>query len=414
LTSNLTATVSTGTAFAYTPTSSVAGTTFSWTRAAVTGISNAAASGTGNINETLNNITSAPVNVTYVYTLTANGCTNTQNLVVTVNPVSTTVNCVISNSITQNFNGTSIPAGRYIWFNSSFNPGSLGSGTGSVTITVTNTKINFTAGGVQYSLDVPDARIRFDALTLIATTDFVNNVWETAVPRSFTNYIFMNGLAYQVPVNFPGNISNVVWTSNISINKTGISLARRWSAAVYTSFAASSGVNVKRISDPLLSLYLNNDVAGAPQNFKSFLVAGAKGNGGTNYTGSFTTTRTSTCTVPPVGTRGINASVITTNASTKEGFDFSEVLDEPLWDGKLNVQVLPNPSSTYFSLIIKGNHESPVSIRVLDIFGRVVERYEKIGSKTVLKLGHKLGNGSYFAEVIQGSERKVVKLIKAR
>jgi hypothetical protein len=87
LTSNLTATIATGTAFAYTPTSTETGTTFTWSRAAVTGISNAGASGNGDINETLNNTSTAAVNVTYVYTLTANGCTNTQNVVVTVNPV---------------------------------------------------------------------------------------------------------------------------------------------------------------------------------------------------------------------------------------------------------------------------------------------------------------------------------------
>jgi hypothetical protein len=201
----------------------------------------------GNINETLTNTTSAPVNVTYVYTLTANGCVNTQNVVVTVNPVST-VNCVINSSITQSFNNTAIPAGRFIWFNSSFNPGSLGTGTAPVTIIVTNTKVTFTANSVQYVLNVPDARIRFDVLALSASTQFVNNVWETIVPRSFTSYVFMNGLSYTVPVNFPGSITNVVWTANVSIDKTGISLARRWSAAVYTSFAANAGVNVKPIS----------------------------------------------------------------------------------------------------------------------------------------------------------------------
>ena len=413
LTSNLTATVTTGTTFAYTPASSVTGTTFSWTRAAVTGISNAAGSGTGNISETLNNQTSAAINVTYVYTLTANGCTTTQNVVVTVNPAAATVNCVINNSITQSFNSTAIPAGRYIWFNSSFNPGSLGTGTAPVTITVTNTRVSFTAGGVPYTLNVPDARIRFDALTTLATTTFVNNVWETVVPRSFTSYIFMNGLSYQVPVNFPGSISNVVWTSTISIDKTGISLARRWSAATYTSFAANSGVNVKPISSALQNPYLNSDVAGTPENFKSFVVAGAKGNGGTNYTGTFTTTQTSTCAVPPVGTRGVMTSAPTISISPKQAFDFSELSDEP-WDGKLNVQASPNPSPTYFSLVIKGSNESPVTVRVLDIFGRVMEKYERIGSATVLKVGHKLGNGSYFAEVIQGGERKVVKLVKAR
>ena len=76
-----------GTSFSYTPTSLTAGTTFSWTRATVAGITPAGpTSGNGNPNETLTNTTAAPIVVTYVFTLTANGCTNTQNVTVTVNP----------------------------------------------------------------------------------------------------------------------------------------------------------------------------------------------------------------------------------------------------------------------------------------------------------------------------------------
>ena len=85
LSSSLTATATSGTAFAYTPASATTGTTFAWSRAVVTGISNATANGNGNVSETLINTTTSPVNVTYVYTLTANGCSNTQNVVVTVN-----------------------------------------------------------------------------------------------------------------------------------------------------------------------------------------------------------------------------------------------------------------------------------------------------------------------------------------
>ncbi len=78
-----------GTAFNYTPTSTMANTTFAWARAAITGISNAAASGTGNPNETLTNTTAAVINVTYVYSLTLSGCTNTYSVVVPVNPIPT-------------------------------------------------------------------------------------------------------------------------------------------------------------------------------------------------------------------------------------------------------------------------------------------------------------------------------------
>lgn len=77
-----------GASFSYTPTSSVQGSTFSWTRAVVQGISNAAANGTGNPNEVLVNTTGLPINVTYVYTLSANGCAGAQtyNVVVSVRP----------------------------------------------------------------------------------------------------------------------------------------------------------------------------------------------------------------------------------------------------------------------------------------------------------------------------------------
>jgi len=75
-----------GTVFSYLPTTATTGTVFSWSRALITGISNPAASGTGNISETLVNTTSSPIAVTYVYLLTVNGCVNTQNVTVTVNP----------------------------------------------------------------------------------------------------------------------------------------------------------------------------------------------------------------------------------------------------------------------------------------------------------------------------------------
>ncbi|RAJ05398.1 gliding motility-associated-like protein [Chitinophaga skermanii] len=78
-----------GTMLNYSPTSAISGVTFSWSRAAVAGISNGAASGTGNPNEILTNTTSLPVNVVYQYTLAANGCTNTQQVTVTVLPLPT-------------------------------------------------------------------------------------------------------------------------------------------------------------------------------------------------------------------------------------------------------------------------------------------------------------------------------------
>lgn len=74
----------------YTATSSVSSATFTWTRAAVSGISNTAVTnGSGaTITETLNNTTANPVNVVYRITPTATGCiaSTPKDVTITVNP----------------------------------------------------------------------------------------------------------------------------------------------------------------------------------------------------------------------------------------------------------------------------------------------------------------------------------------
>jgi hypothetical protein len=72
--------------FSYLPTSLTPGTSFEWSRSLTPGIANAANSGTGLINETLINTSTEPVTVAYVYTLTANSCSNVQTVNVLVNP----------------------------------------------------------------------------------------------------------------------------------------------------------------------------------------------------------------------------------------------------------------------------------------------------------------------------------------
>ena len=70
--------------FFYTPTSSLPSTTFNWTRAAVTGISNLAGSGTNEIQEVLFNTTTSAITVTYIYTLQSGGCSGSGEVSVLV------------------------------------------------------------------------------------------------------------------------------------------------------------------------------------------------------------------------------------------------------------------------------------------------------------------------------------------
>lgn len=122
LSSSLTpAAVCSGTTFAYTATSTASSPTFAWSRATVTGISNGAASGTGNVSETLINTTTASVNVTYVYTTTGSGCTGpTQNMVVAVKPAptlsSTLAPAAICSGATFGYQATSSTSGAtFAW-----------------------------------------------------------------------------------------------------------------------------------------------------------------------------------------------------------------------------------------------------------------------------------------------------------
>jgi len=87
LTSALSASRCSGASFTYVPSSLTPTTAFTWARASVTGITPATNSGVNNINETLNNSTLGIINVPYQYTLTAYGCSNVQNVTLSVLPL---------------------------------------------------------------------------------------------------------------------------------------------------------------------------------------------------------------------------------------------------------------------------------------------------------------------------------------
>jgi hypothetical protein len=80
-------TICDSTTFNYTATTLTAGTTFSWSRATVTGIANPAATGNNAVvSEILQNNTTSDIIVTYLFTLSANGCSNTIPVTLTVKP----------------------------------------------------------------------------------------------------------------------------------------------------------------------------------------------------------------------------------------------------------------------------------------------------------------------------------------
>jgi hypothetical protein len=81
---------------------------------------------------------------------------------------------------------------------------------------------------------------------------------------------------------------------------------------------------------------------------------------------------------------------------------------------ELKVTVMPNPSTTFFTLKLESKYETPVNMRVMDGRGRVIDAKSKIGANSTIQIGHNYSSGTYYAELIQGTKRKVVQLIKAK
>jgi hypothetical protein len=188
-------------------------------------------------------------------------------------------------STSADFNGTAIPAGRYIWFNANFKASGLG--TQKTTINWVNSSITFKVGTQVYTLPVPNSTIVIDPAVTCATTSFVGGKWQTTVPINPGDEIFLSGLSYLVPSNFPGGIKPVSWQGDFSIDKAGVSVEWKWGAAVYTTNMSDyNAIGVKPAHNNTC-LYNNSDHGGTPENKKAFVVGGARGGGGSNFTGSW-------------------------------------------------------------------------------------------------------------------------------
>ena len=79
-----------------------------------------------------------------------------------------------------------------------------------------------------------------------------------------------------------------------------------------------------------------------------------------------------------------------------------------------DVKITPNPSSGVFNLRVASADKRPVTIRVLDISGRTVGDQQKISPNSYLRIGAAWTAGTYFVEVIQGNNKKVMKMVKTK
>jgi hypothetical protein len=197
--------------------------------------------------------------------------------------------------IGSNFNGTSITAGRYIWFNAIVKVNRAPNQ--AMTFRLVHSVVRFTANSTSYELTVPPSTIEFDPAVSTASTTFGGDGrWHTSVPVDYTGNVFFGGLSWQAPVDLPGGINPVTWLAVIDSHVSNVSYQWKWAAAVYDPFSSNyNDLDVKPIDGSSENPYPNSDHAATPEAFKSFVLGGARGGGGSNYTGSYSGTTTFVC-----------------------------------------------------------------------------------------------------------------------
>jgi hypothetical protein len=183
--------------------------------------------------------------------------------------------------ISSNFNGTPISGGNTIWFSSHMKVSGLGAT--PVTLSITQSVITFTSSGQVFNLTTPNATITFDPNATHSVTSFnaLTNTWVTTIPSSQAGADpFMTGLAFMVPRGgLPGGINPVSWTAHFSSSDPNISGSWQWSAAVYSTFSTDYNALGVLAAD-------GGGQSGTPTEFERFVVVGARGGGGSNFTGS--------------------------------------------------------------------------------------------------------------------------------
>lgn len=214
--------------------------------------------------------------------------TGTAQLIVT-EPVQGRQSCIASD-----FRNVAVAGGNYIWFNSIFRIRDVSKQTVHISFSNSTVQFQYTdASGnvVPVNLAIPNAQITIDPGVTVATTSYdpVNNVWNTTLPWDLDDNAFLSGMPWLVPAaGLPADVEPVNWCGTFAVDVSGAHIGWRWAAATYSSFGSDGTVlGVKPINSDDDNPATNHDRAGTPENFKQFVIPGARGKGGSNYTGSY-------------------------------------------------------------------------------------------------------------------------------
>jgi gliding motility-associated-like protein len=241
----------------YDPIANLAGSSFSWSRASLPGIANPAGVGLVNINERLINTTSAPINVTYIYTIAnSNGCSNTDTVTVQVKPVPVagfvSDISICANSTTPQINFSSnLPGTIFNWVNSQPAIGLQSNGTGNI--------LPFTAQNNTNSQLIAQISVTPEIGGCKGNTIFAAKI---TVNKAITNLSIQTAPSIACPNNVVGP-----FVGSVPFGGDGYSYAFQWQSSTNggTTLSNIPGATARNLTAPPVTVstwYRLNTVSG--------------------------------------------------------------------------------------------------------------------------------------------------------
>jgi len=427
------AAICSGAIFAYTATSITAGATFGWSRATVSGISEAGTTGTADVSETLTNTTAAPINVTYIYITTATICSNIQNVVVTVNPKP-----VLSSSLAP----PAICSGTaFVYTAASTSPGAsftwsralvtniseaASSGTGNVNETLTNTSLLPISVTYVY-VTTSNGCNNSPGQNVIVTVSQIPVLSSSLAPSVCSGTVFSYTATSTTPgVSFTWGRATVsgitepgtAGTANVSEMLTNTTTSAINVTYVYTTNAGgcsggSQNVVVTVYPTPVVSF--SPFTAPVCMQLAAFTLTGGTPAGGI-YAGAGVSAGMFNPSTAGVGIHSITYTITAYGCSnaTSQNITVQSCLgiDENLSFPGLTLY--PNPTSGMFNIAISNANFNELLISITDIQGKEVynEQDKNITSDYNKQIDvKKLAKGIYYIKLSTDADVKIQKLI---
>ncbi len=192
--------------------------------------------------------------------------------------------------------------------------------------------------------------------------------------------------------------------SSRTLTLSGLSLSANYNLELYSSRnnlgRKSTIFTINGQSDTVLSdRNLNNKVVfeNITSNMNGTIVITIKGTDRYNFLNGFILTE--------------NSNSQPATITQQESFE-KVPMPTPETTETLQVSGYPNPAAHYFTVVTKSSQPGLIGLRVTDATGRVVEVKQSIINGSTIQLGQQYKPGIYYVEVLQGIEKRTLKLIK--